>query len=212
MRRHLAMAAAAAALALPLIMTAQANASTPAPHPTSARPDTPALTPYEICDLGTNNLCLNDVGDSFTGGTPINLNSYGAKYTGEFWQVASDNLSNCGTQVTPTCPFRLATYNNHFNTDPIVHLELNNHTAGCASSQGDTSQPVNNLALEACSGATAAWVMFPIIDGGFGFVNVAYTNTNPWNDEMVLNGSNTAGDQGTVDIWANGPDQAWTEG
>jgi len=199
--------AAAAALALPLIMTVQANAAVPASHPAPVRPVTPAVTGSEVCDLGANFLCLNDVGDATTGGTPINLNSGGPEYAGEFWLVEPYSLSGCGTKVSSAdgCPFVDSNFDRNYNGDQIDHIELGSHTSGCASAQGD---PPTNVAPEACSDAEAAWVAISNPKGGSGFVNIADTN----NDGSVeaLEGTSTAGDQATISDWVAGYLQGWT--
>jgi hypothetical protein len=200
--------AAAAALALPLIMTAQANAAVPASHPAPVRPATPAVSGDEVCDLGAGYLCLNDVGDATTGGTPINLNSGGPDYAGEFWLVEPYSLSGCGSKVTTAnggCPFVDSAFDSTFNGDQIVHIELGSHTSGCAAAQGD---PPFNVALEGCSDPASAWVEVNNPKGGFGFVNVA--DTNNYSSLLALSGSSTAGDQASIDDWVDGYLQGWT--
>jgi hypothetical protein len=200
--------AAAAALALPLIMTAQANAAVPASHPAPVRPATPAVSGVEVCDLGAGYLCLNDVGDATTGGTPINLNSGGPDYAGEFWLVESYSLSDCGSKVTTAnggCPFKVPGFDSSFNGDPIVHIELGSHTSGCAAAQGD---PAYNVALEGCTDPASGWVEVNNLKGGFGFVNIA--DTNDYSSLLALSGSSTAGDQASIDNWVDGYLQGWT--
>jgi len=199
--------AAAAALALPLIMTAQANAAAPGSHRAPVRPDAPAVTGYEICDLGANYLCLNDVADGTAGGTKINLNSGGPEYAGEFWVIASYSPGGCGSEVSAAngCPFSDKTLDSRYNTDSIVHLELGSHTSGCAAAQGD---PPTNVALESCSVPEAGWVEIGNPKGGSAFVNIA--NTNEDGSLEVLNGTSTAGDQATIGDWVAGYLQAWT--
>ena len=131
----------------------------------------------------------------------------GQNTPGEFWLVASYSLSGCGTKVSSanSCPFLDSNFDRNYNGDPIVHIELGSHTAGCASAQGD---PPTNVALEACSGAPAAWVEISNPKGGSGFVNIADTNDD--GSVEVLEGTSTASNQATISGWVAGYLQGWT--
>jgi hypothetical protein len=200
----------ATTLALPLILiTTQAQAA--APHPQRPHIGSPltSVSYVHVCDAGSGALCLNDAGDNSTGGNPINLNSGAPNYSGERWLFHDAYVCpvNGGytNLVTRTCPFANTTWDNSYVGDLIVVLQSTTANGCAAAKPSDPSV----VALEDCSQFESDWVVAGSSHATISLINPYQTNNLGNGHVQALTGSNTAGDQATINNWLDGYLQGW---
>ena len=186
------LATAAVAVAMPLALLAalapDASAATTAPA-TSAPP-----TSNFQCDQGSTGFCLDDAGDSLSGGTPIDLNNLVYGRASEDWSGVRLGTVGGLHPFNSTLPYNTASA---WQTDAVFELTLAGHSNSCLSISNSGA-----VALEGCNSVNSEWVVIKGGQGGYGYVSVSQTDAV--GSVQVLNGNDHIGTKADTDTWVDG--------
>jgi hypothetical protein len=166
---------------------------------------------------GTAQLCLNDNGGLKSGGNEIYMYKYDPDAS-QTLQISTvymcgpndlyDTVQYSSTDPSEDCPFTNSNFDRNYEFDTIEIISFSEvSSTSCVGTVNDETE----VALEGCGGPTTIWVsndLNPGTNTESSLVSVYWCNQGG-SKAWVLNGSATSGTQASVQIWANGPYQAW---
>jgi hypothetical protein len=165
---------------------------------------------------GTAQLCLNDNGGLKSGGNEIYMYKYDDDPSQTIGIVPvymcgtdgdDDTVQYSSAHPSEDCPFTNSSLDNDYQDDLI---EIIGFPGVSSNSCVGTVNNATEVALEGCGEPTTIWVSNDLNPAGTksSVVSVYWSNQGG-SKAWVLNGSASSGTQASVQIWANGPYQAW---